>query len=136
MFIFTYRLRNNCQKIRLSASSFVSPVVTFFFFLSNTLVSTVTCLSHLTAASLRCLWEGCLHPVLQGLRAEGPSVGVPLSLLRRPQRLLIIPDLLAPLPFTSHSGPPWLTQVPLPTHFSLCLPPAHFQNNHSEGSRH
>ncbi|CAB1428343.1 unnamed protein product, partial [Pleuronectes platessa] len=72
------------------------------------------------------VWARCLGAV-------DPSVGFLLSLLRGPQRLLIIPDLLA-LPFSaSHSGPLWLAQVStLSTQSFLTLfAPSHVQNNPS-----
>lgn len=56
-----------------------------------------------------------------------------LSLLRGPQRLLIIPDLLAPCLSASLSGPLRLAQASsLHMHFFLALlAPLHFQNNPS-----
>ncbi len=67
------------------------------------------------------------------LGAEGPSAGFLLSLLRGPQRLLIIPDLLALHPSASHSRPLWLAQVSsLPMHsFPARFAPSHVQNNPS-----
>lgn len=55
------------------------------------------------------------------------------SLLRGPQRLVIIPDLLAPCLSASHSGPLQLAQASsLHMHFFLALlAPLHFQNNPS-----
>lgn len=87
-------------------------------------------------ASLRCILVCvcvCVSPFPRCLRAEGPSVGLLLSLLRGPQRLLIIPDLLA-LPLSaSHSRPLWLSQVSsLPMHsFFALFAPLHVQNNPS-----
>lgn len=74
-------------------------------------------------------------PFPRYLGGEGPSVGFLLSLLRGPQRLLIIPDLLA-LPLSaSHSGPLWLVQVSsLPMlSFSALFALLHVQNNPSAG---
>lgn len=75
-----------------------------------------------------------VSPFPRCLGAEGPSAGfLLLSLLRGPQRLLIIPDLLA-LPLSaSHSGPLRLAQVSsLPMHSFLALfAPSHVQNNPS-----
>lgn len=72
----------------------------------------------------------CVSSFPRCLGAEGSSAGFLLSLLRGPQRLLIIPDLLA-LPLSvSHFRPLRLAQVcSLPTHsfFLLCLPPRTFK---------
>lgn len=67
------------------------------------------------------------------LGGEGPSVGFLLSLLRGPQRLLIISDLLALPHSASRSGLLWLVQVSsLPMlSFSTLFALLHVQNNPS-----
>lgn len=59
-------------------------------------------------------------PFPRCVRAKVPSAGFLLSLLRGPQRLLIIPDLLALHFSSSHSGPLQLTRVS--SLLTCCLP--------------
>lgn len=77
--------------------------------------------SHLRECECVCMYL-YVSPFPRCLGAEGPSAGFLLSLLRGPQRPLIIPDLLD-LPLSaSHSGPLRLAQVSsLPMHSFLAL---------------
>lgn len=61
-----------------------------------------------------------IRPFPRCVRAEVPSAGFLLSLLRGPQRLLIIPDLLALHLSSSHSGPLQLARVS--SLLTRCLP--------------
>lgn len=122
-----------CDPFFLLISFFVS----LFFFVCLSVF-----LTHLCSLSLVCLlsperpsgvWGFMDASSLpQCLRAEDPSVGFLLSLLRGPQRLLIISDLLAPLSLSaSPSGPPQPSQVSsLPMYpFYTVFAPSNAQNN-------
>lgn len=94
------------------------------FFVESAPVSTRICLSPFSTASLTFtrVWVCVYVSVCVTLSKMGPSAGFLLSLLRGPQRPLIIPDLLD-LPLSaSHSGPLRLAQVSsLPMHSFLAL---------------
>lgn len=100
------QLISNCggkSSLILIPGFFSSLFFSSFFFVAH--------FSRFTSASHRCgkaPVSVCLlyvPPFPRCIRSEVPSAGFLLSPLRGPQRLLIIPDLLALHPFSSRSGP-------------------------------
>lgn len=80
----------------------------------------------------------CSTPFSGYLGGEGPSAGFLLSLLRGPQRLLIIPDLLLSLTLPPSLGPCGSFRSPLSlcSPSQLCLPSCMFKITPLLGSSH